>query len=232
MAHRSIQSVARRGFGLAAQHFQASASAAATAPSAVAARSFASVASANANPTSEWSLRGRWFFGGNSEHSRQQQQQQHRHCQHNQRSYSSTTVPHKREYNPSPLDAFRDPVDRATRMEQPVGRQWSVKELRRKSYEDLHRLWYVLYKEKNMLLTERQLSRRRQLIFPQPDRFKKVQKSMGAIRQVLGERKRETVAAHLARHEERELAKRMEAESETQDTYEEAMDEAGSETTK
>ena len=44
-----------------------------------------------------------------------------------------------------------------------------------------------------MLLTEQQLSRRRQIVFPQPERFKKVRKSMGAIRQVLGERKRERI---------------------------------------
>ncbi len=134
-----------------------------------------------------------------------------------QRSYSSS-IPTSKEYAPNPLDAFRDPVDRQTRMQEPVGRQWSVKELRRKSYEDLHRLWYVLYKEKNMLLTEQQLSRRRQLIFPQPERFQKVQKSMGAIRQVLGERKQKAVAAHLERHREKELA--MISESESQDTAE------------
>lgn len=53
-----------------------------------------------------------------------------------------------------------------------------------------------------MLLTERQISRRRSIIFPQPDRFKKVRKSMGAIKQVLGERKR----AHLANlKEEKEI---------------------------
>ena len=102
------------------------------------------------------------------------------------RSFSSfATSP-----TPSPLDAFRDPIDRQTRAIEPVGRSWSAKELRRKNYEDLHRLWYVLYKERNMLLTEQQLSRRRQLVFPQPERLKKVQKSMGAIKQVLGERKR------------------------------------------
>lgn len=133
------------------------------------------------------------------------------------RSYSSSSIVSK-EYAPNPLDAFRDPVDRQTRMQEPVGRQWSVKELRRKSYDDLHKLWYVLYKEKNMLLTEQQLSRRRQLIFPQPDRFQKVQKSMGAIRQVLGERKREAVAAHLERHREKELAKQMIAELESPET--------------
>lgn len=41
-----------------------------------------------------------------------------------------------------------------------------------------------------MLLTERQLSRRRNLVFPQPKRIIKVRKSMGAIKHVLGERKR------------------------------------------
>lgn len=46
-----------------------------------------------------------------------------------------------------------------------------------------------------MLLTERQLSRRKSLVFPQPERVAKVRKSMGAIKHVLGERKR----AHLTR---------------------------------
>jgi len=100
------------------------------------------------------------------------------------------------------LDEFRDPVSRETRAAQPVGRSWSVTELRRKSYEDLHKLWYVLYKERNMLLTEQQLSRRRQILFPQPERFRKVQKSMGAIKHVLGERKQKKVAEHLSRMEE------------------------------
>jgi hypothetical protein len=45
-----------------------------------------------------------------------------------------------------------------------------------------------------MLITEQQLSRRKAIIFPQPERMKKVRKSMGAIKQVLGERKREKLA--------------------------------------
>jgi Mitochondrial 39-S ribosomal protein L47 (MRP-L47) len=47
---------------------------------------------------------------------------------------------------------------------------------------------YVLYKERNMLLTEQQLSRRKGIPFPQPQRLVKVRKGMGAIKQVLGER--------------------------------------------
>jgi len=107
--------------------------------------------------------------------------------------FSRTMSTSSTSYKPSPLDAFRDSVDRETRGSQPVGRSWSVSELRRKSYEDLHKLWYVLYTERNMLLTEQQLSRRRQLRFPQPQRIMKVQKSMQGIKQVLGERKRQKI---------------------------------------
>eukprot|EP00956_Cyclotella_meneghiniana_P038804 scaffold160124_cov60-Cyclotella_meneghiniana.AAC.3 len=96
----------------------------------------------------------------------------------------------------SPLDAFRDTVPREKREAEPVGRSWTVKELRRKSYDDLHK--YVLYKERNMLLTESNLSRRHGYSMVQPERRKKVRKSMGAIKHVLGERKRKKIADHRA----------------------------------
>ena len=53
-----------------------------------------------------------------------------------------------------------------------------------------------------MLLTEQQLSRRKGLNFPQPERMKKVRKSMGAIKHVLGERKREHLFRIKAAQEE------------------------------
>jgi large subunit ribosomal protein L47 len=109
-------------------------------------------------------------------------------------------------------------VDQQSRSQEPVGRSWSAKELRRKSYQDLHKLWYVLYKEKNMLLTEQQLSRRRQVTFPQPERLYKVQKSMGAIKQVLGERKREKVAVHLASQMEKAMMAESQEQTEEVDT--------------
>jgi hypothetical protein len=69
-----------------------------------------------------------------------------------------------------------------------------------------------------MLLTEQQLSRRRQITFPQPERFQKVQKSMGAIKQVLGERKREKIAALSASQMEKAMM------NESDDLTEETMD--------
>ena len=49
-----------------------------------------------------------------------------------------------------------------------------------------------------MLLTESNLARRHMYEMVQPDRRRKVQKSMGAIKQVLGERKRKKIADYRA----------------------------------
>lgn len=49
-----------------------------------------------------------------------------------------------------------------------------------------------------MLLTESNLARRHMYEMVQPDRRRKVQKSMGAIKQVLGERKRKKISDYRA----------------------------------
>ncbi|MBA0835484.1 hypothetical protein Goarm_007762 [Gossypium armourianum] len=68
------------------------------------------------------------------------------------------------------------------------GRSWKASELRVKSWDDLHKLWYVLLKEKNMLMTQRQMLHAQNLRFPNPERIPKVRKSMCRIKQVLTER--------------------------------------------
>jgi len=103
------------------------------------------------------------------------------------------------------LDQFRDSESREKRFQELVGRSWSVKELRRKSFEDLHRLWYVLYKEKNMILTESNIARVNSVFFPQPERKRKVKRSMAAIKCVLGEREREAKSNKNKNEESRTL---------------------------
>ncbi|KAM9126614.1 large ribosomal subunit protein uL29m [Pangshura tecta] len=68
------------------------------------------------------------------------------------------------------------------------GDEWHAKHLRNKSNEDLHKLWYVLLKEKNMLLTLEQEAKRQSLPMPSPERLEKVEKSMGRIDLVIKER--------------------------------------------
>ncbi|EMS52384.1 39S ribosomal protein L47, mitochondrial [Triticum urartu] len=68
------------------------------------------------------------------------------------------------------------------------GRGWKASELRLKSWDDLHKLWYVLLKEKNMLMSQRQMLASESMRFPNPERISKVKRSMCRIKHVLTER--------------------------------------------
>ncbi|KAG2192697.1 hypothetical protein INT46_010588 [Mucor plumbeus] len=75
-----------------------------------------------------------------------------------------------------------------------TGRAWKAQELRQKSFDDLHKLWYVLLKERNVLATQREEASRLKLpkqIWTNQGRLKKCQKSMARIKFVLNERQRE-----------------------------------------
>lgn len=71
------------------------------------------------------------------------------------------------------------------------GRAWRTSELRLKSYDDLHRLWFILLKERNVLLTEKEWCRShgRHWVNGQSNLYK-VKRSMARIKGVVGERLR------------------------------------------
>ncbi|XP_072245568.1 large ribosomal subunit protein uL29m [Leuresthes tenuis] len=68
------------------------------------------------------------------------------------------------------------------------GAPWTAKQLRAKSNEDLHKLWYVLLKEKNMVLTLEQEAKRQRVQMPSPERIRKVERSMIRLETVVQER--------------------------------------------
>ncbi|KAF9344447.1 54S ribosomal protein L4 mitochondrial [Mortierella sp. AD094] len=73
-----------------------------------------------------------------------------------------------------------------------TGRAWRASELRLKSFDDLHKLWYVLLKERNVLAAQKEEARRFHIskqYFSNKGRQVKCQKSMARIKFVLNERR-------------------------------------------
>jgi len=71
-----------------------------------------------------------------------------------------------------------------------TGRSWNVDELRLKSDDDLHKLWYVLLKEKNLITSDNLLKRKISGEIGPQGQMGKVRVSMARIKTVLHERKR------------------------------------------
>jgi ribosomal protein L29 len=90
--------------------------------------------------------------------------------------FEETKLPQKQDGTPQPI---------------PTGRPWFASELRGKSFEDLHKLHFVLLIERNKLLSEKVRHRKYNLIFPSPQRLKNVRVSMARLQTVLTERGRE-----------------------------------------
>ncbi|XP_073147803.1 uncharacterized protein [Henckelia pumila] len=105
------------------------------------------------------------------------------------KSEASAAAAASSKFSHNPLEEFFE-VDRNPEDDKPVvcGRSWKASELRLKSWDDLNKLWYVLLKEKNMLMTQRQMLHAQNLRFPNPERIPKVRKSMCRIKHVLTER--------------------------------------------
>ncbi len=94
-----------------------------------------------------------------------------------------------------------------------TGRAWRASELRLKSFDELHQLWFVLLKEKNRLLTDRAAQKYR-MAWMGHGRLRKVKESMARLKTVLRERtlvyqdtqKRLEARYQLHRDQERKLA--------------------------
>lgn len=71
-----------------------------------------------------------------------------------------------------------------------IGRAWKADELRIKSFEDLHRLWFVLLKERNMLATQKAEAQRLGQRWFGISRVFKTKLSMARIKTILLERQR------------------------------------------
>ncbi|KAF8903155.1 mitochondrial 39-S ribosomal protein L47 (MRP-L47)-domain-containing protein [Gymnopilus junonius] len=74
-----------------------------------------------------------------------------------------------------------------------TGRAWEATELRNKSFKDLHTLWYVALREKNLLATQREEARRMGVTHPDlqvsKEKVRHCQKTMARIKLVLNERR-------------------------------------------
>ena len=69
-----------------------------------------------------------------------------------------------------------------------VGRSWRASELRLKSFEDLHTLWFALLRERNKLETERFAAKKAGTQMSNPARLRKTRVSMARLKTVLAER--------------------------------------------
>lgn len=82
-----------------------------------------------------------------------------------------------------------------------AGRAWLASELRQKSLEDLHKLWFVCLRERDMLATERLYFKQKRLAGPDMRRWQLVKRTMSRIKVVLGERQRAFAALQRVRQD-------------------------------
>lgn len=103
-----------------------------------------------------------------------------------------------------------------------TGRSWLLDELRLKNTDQLHKLWYVLLREKNAILADNALMKRVRDKEPPKERLFKVERSMKRLKVVMSERQkiRESYRTYL---EDEYTEKKRE---ELKDKYEEQSREA------
>lgn len=86
------------------------------------------------------------------------------------------------------LDEFFDDPKHYGETAVKSGRAWRPDELRLKANSDLHKLWYVLLKERNMLYTMQEAAKNEKEVMPSPERIDKVEESMANLENIVRER--------------------------------------------
>ncbi|CAD5115208.1 DgyrCDS4201 [Dimorphilus gyrociliatus] len=104
--------------------------------------------------------------------------------------FSTSSQALEKAKSPPGLDEFFDAKENWNESTIKVGRPWLEDELRLKSNEDLHKLWYILLKERNMIMTMAEEYKRTANLMPAPERQEKVEESMENLLTVIRERDR------------------------------------------
>jgi large subunit ribosomal protein L47 len=91
-------------------------------------------------------------------------------------------------------DACYETVEHPSKVEQSrTGRAWKASELRLKSFDDLHTLWYIVLRERNLLATQKEEARRMGVsdtgLQVSAERVHQCRKTMARIKAVLNERR-------------------------------------------
>ncbi|KAI8870510.1 MRP-L47-domain-containing protein, partial [Ramicandelaber brevisporus] len=98
----------------------------------------------------------------------------------------------QRAHTPRGLDEFFEDGRSLPLTSAQTGRAWLVSELRQKSFDDLHRLWIILLKERNLLASQRLEAKRYGVPithYSNRSRVIKCKKTMRRIMTVLTERR-------------------------------------------
>ncbi|KAG5648427.1 hypothetical protein DXG03_005001 [Asterophora parasitica] len=82
-------------------------------------------------------------------------------------------------------DAAYEVTESPESMQKQTGRSWLASELRLKSFRDLHTLWYILLRERNLLATQKEEARRMGV----SNTEMQCRKSMARIKAVINERR-------------------------------------------
>ncbi|KAK9897797.1 MRP-L47-domain-containing protein [Cystobasidium minutum MCA 4210] len=104
-----------------------------------------------------------------------------------------TKGPNGEDIPPPGYYALGNALNRPNREASRSGRSWDAAELRRKSFDDLHKLWYLLLMERNVLHTQKEEAKRQGVELMSytyvSEQLLKCRKTMARIKYILNERR-------------------------------------------